>query len=57
MEPITLKVNEVEYVRKDSVQSMAPLKDGMEYVKMFKNSLKKMGNIHLNVQKILLKKN
>ena len=31
-EPISMKVNDVEYVRKDSVLDMAPKYDGMEYV-------------------------
>ena len=32
MEPTTIKINEVEYVRKDSLPNLAPKKDGMEYV-------------------------
>lgn len=30
--PMTMKIDDVEYVRKDSVTQTAPLKDGMKYV-------------------------
>jgi hypothetical protein len=32
MEPITMKINEVEYVRKDSLNNEAVKLDGMPYV-------------------------
>lgn len=31
MEPITIKINEVEYIRKDSINSVCPKKNGMKY--------------------------
>ena len=32
MEPNTIKINEVEYIRKDALNQLAPTQDGMPYV-------------------------
>jgi hypothetical protein len=32
MKPQTMKIDDVEYIRKDSVTEQAPIKDGLKYV-------------------------